>query len=78
MQAKFPVGKRKLFLGLVGVSPKLGICVSRLVSHLALLMFCESRAGSQHLPPFPQDTWGWSTPDLSIPLLTLVEIGWWL
>lgn len=53
MQAKFPVGKNKLFLGLVGVSPDLGICVSRLFSHLAPLASSESRAGVAVSPTLP-------------------------
>jgi len=44
MQAKFSVVKSRLFFGLVGVSYDLGICVSRLFSHLASLVPSESRA----------------------------------
>lgn len=56
MQAKFPVGKSKLFLGLVGVN-----CFP------IWLLWCPVKAGlgMQHLPPFPQDTWGWSISELS-------------
>lgn len=82
IKAKFPVGKSKLFLGLMRVSPGFGICISKgpAPSGSIWLLLCvvKTGLGMQHLPPFLENVWGWSNSELSIPPLTPVEIGWWL
>lgn len=76
VQARFPVGKSKLFLGLLCVSPALVVCVSKLFSSLASLVSSEGKAGDPASPILPTGHMGIS--ELSISSLTLVEIVRWL